>query len=482
MRISDYLVFAALVSVGCGWAVSGSAAEEQRGPLPAVRVAKDGRTFETENGSPFVPFGVNYFQPGTGWAPQLWKKFNPEVARRDFSRLRELGANCIRVFLTYESFCPEAGKLGPVGRERFDQMLALAEEAGLYVHPAGPDHWEGTPAWARQEEDIAGDGRLAALESFWKQFAVRYRGRNVLFAYDLRNEPEVPWTGPTLQRKWNAWLERHYGNADRAAAAWGTNSPALTWGQVAAPPATDALTNRCLLDYQEFREDLADEWTRRQAAAIKSADPRALVTVGLIQWSVPALLPGVRHYAAFRPARQAPYLDFMEIHFYPLNNGFYSYTGAEEEERNLAYLESVVREVAAVGKPVVVAEFGWYGGGKLTIDQGRHPTATEEQQARWNRRLIETTTGLACGWLNWGYYDYPEARDVTQLTGLLTADGRTKAWGREFQALAGRFGNRLIPPAERRLRPPLDWNRCVTSTAAEREFREEYYRAFKASR
>ena len=31
--------------------------------------------------------------------------------------------------------------LAPEGLAKFDQMLALAEEAGLYVHPTGPDHW-----------------------------------------------------------------------------------------------------------------------------------------------------------------------------------------------------------------------------------------------------------------------------------------------------------------------------------------------------
>jgi hypothetical protein len=40
-------------------------------PLPKVRIGKDGRSFETEAGKPFVPFGVNYYRPGTGWAPQV---------------------------------------------------------------------------------------------------------------------------------------------------------------------------------------------------------------------------------------------------------------------------------------------------------------------------------------------------------------------------------------------------------------------------
>ena len=108
-----------------------------------------------------------------------------------------------------------------------------------------------------------------------------------------------------------------------------------------------------------------------------------------------------------------------------------------------------MREVAATGRPVVVAEFGWYGGGKLTINRGVHPAASEEQQARWCRRVIETTEGLATGWLNWGFYDHPEARDVSQLTGLLTADGKPKAWAREFQGLARMLAGRDVTDTAR---------------------------------
>jgi hypothetical protein len=201
----------------------------------------------------------------------------------------------------------------------------------------------------------------------------------------------------------------------------------------------------------------------------------------LMQWSVPSLLPGVQHYAAFRPDRQAKFLDFMEVHFYPLDKGFFEYRTPEEENRNLAYLESVVREVARPGKPVVVAEFGWYGGGKLTIDGGQHAPASEEQQARWCRRLVETTSGLATGWLNWGFYDHPQARDVTELTGLLTSYGNLKAWGREFSRLAPRLAQAPFQRATLAGRPALDWDLCVTSTRAANEFREAYFQAASKS-
>jgi hypothetical protein len=464
-------------------ALSAAPAAEEAKPrpgVPKVRVAVGGRSFQTAEGKPFVPVGVNYYRPGTGWAPQLWKQFDPEATRRDFARMKELGVNCVRVFLTYGSFFSDKDRLDPEGLAKLDQLLDVAEAAGIAIHPTGPDHWEGLPPWARGDR-IADEQVLQALENFWRLLATRYRGRAVIFAYDLLNEPQVGWRSAAMQTRWNRWLAGRYGSAEKAAAAWNVKPQSLAWGNQPPPPAKEAPGDRQLLDYQHFREHVADEWTRRQAAAIKSADAEALVTVGLIQWSVPALLAGVETYAAFRPDRQARWLDFMEVHFYPLARGFYDYKTPEDEARNLAYLESVVREVAAPGKPVVVAEFGWYGGGKLTIDGGVHPSAREEDQARWCRRAVETSEGLAAGWLNWGFYDHPQARDVSQLTGLLTVDGKPKAWAGEFATLARRLAGKPIAPAQLGPRPPLDWDRCLTSPRAAGQFREDYYNAFRAA-
>jgi hypothetical protein len=445
--------------------------------LPKIRVAPDGRTFQTQDGKPFVPFGINYYRPGIGWAPQVWKQFSAESARADFARLKELRVNCVRVFLSYGSFFTQPGALDEGGLAKFDQFLEIAEAAGIYVYPTGPDHWEGTPDWAKADR-IADDKVLAALENFWRLLAARYRGRNTIFAYDLRNEPEVAWDSAPMRHKWNRWVEPRYGSTDKLAEPWDLAHAGLAFGNIAVPDVKDAPLDPVLLDYQRFREAVAEEWTRRQVAAIKSADPDALVAIGHIQWSVPSLLPRVAHYSGFRPERQARLLDFLSIHFYPLNSGFYEYRSDEEEARNLAYLESVVRHVASQRKPVIVGEFGWYGGGQLTINQGKHPPATEEQQARWCRKLVETTKGHAVGWLNWGFYDHPEARDVSQLTGLLTVDGRLKAWGQEFKRLNSILADRLIPPAKSLNRPELDWDLSITSVEKGNEFREQYYQAF----
>lgn len=447
--------------------------------LPRVRIAPDGRTFETTDGRPFVPFGVNYFRPGTGWAPQVWKQFDPEATRRDFARMKELGVNCVRVFLTYGSFLTDPGVVSSEGLERFDQFLAMAEAAGVYVHPTGPDHWEGLPEWARTDR-LADERVLTALESFWQQLAARYRDRPVLFAYDLLNEPEVAWDSAAMRQKWNRWLQTKYRNLDELRAQWSVPAFTNDFGKFPVPSGQDAPDHPELLDYQRFRETVADEWTRRQVSAIKASDPDALVTVGLIQWSVPVVLAHPRHYSAFRPSRQARWLDFLEVHFYPLEHGAYEYRDEESERRNLSYLESVVREVARPGKPVVIAEFGWYGGGKPSFDGGRHPVASEEQQARWCRKVVESSAGLAVGWLNWGFFDQPEAKDATELMGLVKPDGTLKMWGREFQKLAGAYGGRRLPPVTLNARPDLDWEACVTSDAARRKFRDAYLEAFRS--
>jgi endo-1,4-beta-mannosidase len=310
-------------------------------------------------------------------------------------------------------------------------------------------------------------------------FAERYRGRNVIFAYDLKNEPELAWESPALQTRWNEWVRKKYPTEEAVQSAWKT-SAAMALTNVAVPSDKDALRAKHLLDYQDFRESVADEWTRRQAVAIRKVDPGALVTVGLIQWSVPAVLPGsVRYYSAFRPERQAKFLDFMEIHFYPLANGAFEYRRPEDKVANLAYAESIISEVARYGKPVVLAEFGWYGGGKPKFDAGKHPAATEAQHADYCRSLIETTAGFTTGWLNWGFYDQPEATDCSELTGLMTADGSLKMWGTAFHELTQR-SERLHHSTKQGQRPTMDWEACITSTAAARDFQRAYLQAFQA--
>ena len=87
---------------------------------------------------------------------------------------------------------------------------------------------------------------------------------------------------------------------------------------------------------------------------------------------------------------------------------------------------------------------------------------------------------MACGWLNWGFYDHPGARDVTEFIGLLTADGALKAWGETFRELATRFREQGLPPARLLARPDPDWSKLITDRKAPAEYLERYFQAFQA--
>ncbi|CAN5728563.1 hypothetical protein BH09VER1_BH09VER1_39100 [soil metagenome] len=452
LRLLCFLLLAPIFSAAADSAVPS---------MERIRVDRKHRGFVDESGRPFVPFGVSYFRPHTGWAPQVWSKFDPEATRRDFALLKKIGANVVRVFLPAAPLWTAPDKLDPDALAKLDQFLDLADEACLYVHPTGPEGWEGFPPWL-SEQTKANGGRgvgnavyLQALQGFWTMLATHLRGRRTIWAYDLQNEPTVGWNTPILQLRWIEWRRQH------------NEPPAPVPDSKAQPPDPN------LLEFQHLRESLAEEWVAGLSKAIHAADSSALVTIGLIQWSVPAQEMPLTQYSGFRPSLIARHLDFLELHYYPLVKGEYDYSSAELEKINLSVLESMARECARPGLPLVLAEFGWYGGGTY-----RSHTATEEQQAEWCRRLMEVTASLVCGWLNWGMYDSPDARDVSLLTGLFTADGQEKAWGRTFQELSNRY--RTTPPIFKfPTQADLPWDACIQSPNKMDDFRQRYFEAFQ---
>ena len=110
--------------------------------------------------------------------------------------MKDLGINCVRVFLTYHSIHFEQGELNTNGIAKFDQFLDVAENAGIYVHPAGPEFWEGPPHW--KPVALEDERTLNYTCEFWKKFAARYRNRHVIFAYDLKNEPSISWNNDII--------------------------------------------------------------------------------------------------------------------------------------------------------------------------------------------------------------------------------------------------------------------------------------------
>jgi endo-1,4-beta-mannosidase len=403
----------------------------ERPKMELIAVTPNGRGFvECSSGRLYIPFGTNYYDPHTGWAPKLWRQFNPKKVREHFRVMSEIGVNCARIFLTAGSFQPTSETIEEQALTKLDKLVEIARDRGIRLILTGPDHWEGQPAYWKPDR-FAGEAALRALERFWDVVGRRYRDDPAIFAWDLLNEPHMPWFVEQWRPQWNAWLRRTYRNREALEAAWGDElTEAEQWNKVAVPENSPNFGNSRLRDWQRFREHLADKWVRCQIEAIRRADPTHLVTIGYIQWSYPLVRPGnPSRYAAFNPHRQARWLDFVTIHFYPtLGSPFES---KENWQRNISYLQGILA-YCRTGKPVVLGEFGWYGGGAPQ----HHPYLSEEQQARWIGEEIEATRALADGWLSWPFADSPQSKDISLFAGLVKADLILKAWGHKFKMLS----------------------------------------------
>jgi hypothetical protein len=463
--------------MGCLWAFAAAAA--LAADMPFVEVDPQSSTAFRERGTdkPFVAIGVNYFDHQTGWAPKLWQRFDETRVREQLALLRDQGFNTIRVFITLQSFEREAGALTPEGRDRFRQLLDLCKQCSIYVIPTGPELWEGRPDWCSGDR-FADEAMLAAEESWWRAFTAAFAGEPAILAWDLANEPAVGWTSPAMQSKWNEWLVARYHTREAIAAAWNTPLDKLEpAGQIEAPPAKPARGNRKLLDYQHFREHLGDAWARRMTAAIRAVDRNHMVTIGQIQWASPLLLPSIQHYAGFDLRSSAKYVDFTTIHFYALASPR-PCDSPEGIGANRIYLQALLAECRDAGKPVMLGEFGWYGGGGLK--QGNLPDKPVEHQAEWCNALLDVSRGQVCGWLNWAFADPPEATDLSRWSGLWTEDLKLKPWGKDFGEFAR--GNTRRPQPSRPLdaflsRTRLDRAAALTDPAVGNEYRQGLMRA-----
>lgn len=392
--------------------------------LPAIEIDPQSRTSFRERGThrPFVAIGVNYFDPETGWAPKLWGQFDPVRIQRQLDLLASARFNTIRIFLASTAFHTEPGQLNDAGMKKFRQLLEWCRERGIYVIPTGPDSWEGSPPW-RDGDQFANEKMLEADDAWWRAFTAAMRGESTILAFDLLNEPSVPWDTPAIKKR---WAEQGGGDIPAAKAAPGDEK---------------------LVKYQRFRESLAHTWTKRKVNAIHGADAHRLVTVGHIQWASPILLPSVQHYAAFDLADNAKLVDFVTIHFYPLDwpkpcdkpEGMWC---------NSIYLQRLIHEASQSGKPVMLGEFGWYGGGAIPPSQ--LPDKPVEHQLEWGKELLGATRGRLCGWLNWAMADTPTSTDLTRWSGIWTTDFRVKPWGAAYIAFAkephGAEPFRAFPP------------------------------------
>jgi hypothetical protein len=278
-----------------------------RAAMERMVVAADGKGFVTaQTGRPFVPWGVNYGNAGR-LMEDFWDEDWPTLAG-DFQKIRELGANVVRVHLQFGKFMRAANRTNPAAFKQLTRLLKLAEETGLYLDITGLACYRpaDTPAWY----DALGErARWTAQANFWSAVAETCQHSPAVFCYDLINEPISP-------------------GGKRNAGQWRSGN---LFGEY------DFLQYIALRPGVRKREEIAVAWIKRLTGAIRKYDRSALITVGLLPWS-----REWKHLSGFLPAAVCPQLDFLSVHIYP---------DSKKPGEELECLSQF-----AVGKPVVIEE------------------------------------------------------------------------------------------------------------------------------
>jgi hypothetical protein len=258
--------------------------------------------------TPFKPWGFNYDHDPTGRLIEDYWTDEWSTVERDFAMMKKLGANVVRVHLQFGCFMDTRDKPNKKALEKLDALLKLAERERLYLDLTGLGcyHKADVPAWY---DALSERERWDAQAQFWTAVASRCKNSPAVFCYDLMNEPVVPGG----KRKDGDWLGPAFGNKHFV--------QFITLDQEKRP-----------------RHEIAQAWIKHLTTAIRKVDPRHLITVGLVHWSLDR--PGLK--SGFLPDKIAPELDFLAVHIYPER-------GKLDEARDTL-------KAFNVGKPVIVEE------------------------------------------------------------------------------------------------------------------------------
>lgn len=424
--------------------------------LPHVRVATDGWNFETYDGTPIVPLGgnvLNDVHPGQG---TLFQRFDAEDVERRFAAMAEVGLNCLRQPIgTNEVFDYDKGELIPEGIDHWERFLELAERYGVYLMPVGG--YPRSNDWF-DVELLADSGR--ALDdscAFWEAFASHFSDRGSIWAWDLRNEL-LYWnrshmTTPggadearieaMIREDWPDWLERKYATLDHMNRAYGN----ADYDGFDAVPGSLAFVDQpydmAAYDFRHYLNDRGYQWCKRQCDVLRRVAPHHMLVSGNNAWLSPDqdlwLSNGFHNRAVHE------LFDFVTHHPYPAVQAAPDGRGDPLDGGDpLTYWLNACIAMSRLdhyGKPVVIQEFGWYGGGASRF-LGELPHRSESAFVDYMRVLIDTLIPHSNGFLNWPLMNMPDANDISNLGGIFTHDAKPRGLASVYSDLATRLHGR----------------------------------------
>ena len=303
-----------------------------------------------------------------------WSKFDLAEVATDFARIAACGLDSVRVFLTWEDFQPAPNQVDRSMLNRLVAVADLAAELELALIPTlFTGHMSGVnwiPAWALGGPD--GDPRFRIVSG----------GR--VAQTGLRN-----WYTDTAVGTAQALL------AAQAAAALAGHDAVWAWdlgnenSNCAIPPTRAS----------------ARAWLARISSAIRGADDKALVTLGLH-------MEDLEDDRQLGPLEASGVCDLLSMHGYPIYAGW---ADGPTDDELLPFLARITRWLGE-GRDVLFSEFGlptYPHDGKPeqgTSGQVRSPLVEEDAAAAYTSRALEALRRAGClGAMLWCYSDYDPA-------------------------------------------------------------------------
>lgn len=278
------------------------------GLIEKVVITPDQKGFMLENSQQnFNPWGMNYGHYGMlieDSKSPMW-----DTLAADLQNMKNMGFNVVRVHVQFDEFMSSANSSNEHALSGYKRLLELAQKYNIYLDITGLACYR--PAKRLYWYDSLGEAdRWKAQARFWEEVAKTSAGNNVVFCYNLINEPTIP-TSPLKKEPevtmTQAWYSGSLGGFDFCQ-------------YITLDPKGRSL------------DDIRHQWIGQLTTAIRKYDSKTLITVGLLPW--PNAFGNVDSVATD--------VDFISVHIYP------------ETNRPKDAMEQL--ENCKVGKPVVIEE------------------------------------------------------------------------------------------------------------------------------
>jgi endo-1,4-beta-mannosidase len=330
--------------------------------------------------------GANYW--ATHAAHKMWQRWDADAVEKDLALAESSGINALRTFFWTPELNPLPGVVSEEVLGRFDEFLRIAAAHHVDVFPTFfVGHMSGVN-W-----DIP-----------WRQ------GR------DFCADPYMVY--------WEADLVR------RVVARFRGDTRIAGW----------ILSNELPNYTGSLSPETATVWTRMMYQAVKEADPEALVSTG----------DGARcevrpDYDGFRVEWVKDHVDWIGVHLY----NYFQYEAGDSDELRKSYHIPCRLRYVAVGKPVMLEEFGL-----------SDLIAGEEEAAGYYRAVLYSSLlNGSCGVLAWCLTDFDLGTEVPYLFqpheltfGIADSGRRLKPQGKvlaEFSRFARTANLAAYAPAPR---------------------------------